>query len=371
MISIAEAISDLLFVRDTVVVPGLGAFVKKPVSAKVNPVANYFAMPSSEIVFDANLREDNELVVNYMSEKNDVPKEEAQKLLSMFVSDCFNSLKQGKKVVLNQIGILSYDWANDLVFEQDKSVNYNADSFGLCDFTPEPVLRSKTKDEIKTEIEQQQKDKNTPMSVDEKAVHEKDYDDDEPRHGLGWLWILLALLLVAGAIYGLYYFKVIKFPWKQETRPVVTEPKTYTLPTYKKTWEWKDSVDQDTVQVVSDTVKQPVEQPKAQPVEQSIEQPKTQPGQQLAVQPVEHPKTQPAASPAEANIRIIAGCFGQEENAIRLTNTLKEKGYTGALYEKRYNLWHVSFGCYKSDEEAAAALREIRANTEYKAWILK
>ncbi|MDR9825057.1 hypothetical protein RCJ22_05470, partial [Vibrio sp. FNV 38] len=65
MISIAEAISDLLFVRDTVVVPGLGAFVKKAVSAKVNPVANYFAMPSSVLEFDPNLREDNELVVKY------------------------------------------------------------------------------------------------------------------------------------------------------------------------------------------------------------------------------------------------------------------------------------------------------------------
>ena len=47
MITIVEAISELLFVRDTVVVPGLGAFLKKPVSAKVNPVANHFAMPSS------------------------------------------------------------------------------------------------------------------------------------------------------------------------------------------------------------------------------------------------------------------------------------------------------------------------------------
>lgn len=336
MISIAEAISDLLYVRDTVVVPGLGAFVKKPVSAQVNPVANYFAMPSSEIVFDANLREDNELVVNYMSEKNDIPMEEAQKLLSMFVSDCFNSLKQGKKVVLSQIGTLSYDWANDIVFEQDKSVNYNADAFGLCDFTPEPVLRSKTKDEIKTEIEQQQKDKNTPMSVDEKAVHERDNDDedDEPRRGLGWLWVLLGLLLVAGVVYGLYYFKVIELPWQKEERRIVTEPKTYTLPTYQKTWEWKESVAQDTT-VVNDTVKQPV------------------------------------TTSSDANIRIIAGCFGLEDNAQRLTNTLKEKGYSGALYEMRYNMWYVSFGCYKTDEEAAAALREIRANTEYKAWILK
>ena len=386
MISIAEAISDLLFVRDTVVVPGLGAFVKMPVSAKVNPVANYFAMPSSEIVFDANLREDNELVVNYMSEKNDIPKEEAQKLLSMFVSDCFNSLKQGKKVVLNQIGTLSYDWASDLVFEQDKSVNYNADAFGLCDFTPEPVLRSKTKDEIKTEIEQQQKDKNTPMSVDEKAVHEHDKEDEKSRRGLGWLWVLLGLLLVAGVLYGLYYFKVIKLPWQQEQRPNVTEPRTYTLPFYEKTWEWKEPVAQDTVQTGGDTVKQPVEQPTTQPieqpqqpVEQPIEQPKVQPAQQPTAQPVEQPKTQPveqpqaqpSTPPADANILIIAGCFGVEENAIRLTHTLKEKGYAGALYEKHYNMWYVSFGRYRTDEEAAAALREIRANTEYKAWIYK
>ena len=142
MITIAEAISDLLFARDTVVVPGLGAFVKKPTSAQVNPVANYFGMPSSEIIFDANLREDNDLVVNYIAEKNEIPEDEARRLLAMFVSDCFNSLKQGKKVVLNNIGTLSNDWAGDLVFEQDKAVNYNADAFGLCDFTPEPVLRS-------------------------------------------------------------------------------------------------------------------------------------------------------------------------------------------------------------------------------------
>jgi len=370
MISIAEAISDLLFVRDTVVVPGLGAFVKKPVSAQVNPVANYFAMPSSEIVFDANLREDNELVVNYMSEKNEIPKEEAQKLLSMFVSDCFNSLKQGKKVVLSQIGTLSYDWANDIAFEQDKSVNYNADAFGLCDFTPEPVLRSKTKDEIKTEIEQQQKDKNTPMSVDEKAVHERDNEDedDKSRRGLGWLWILLGLLLVAGVVYGLYYFKVIELPWQKEERRIVTEPKTYSLPTYQKTWEWKEPLVQDTI--VQPTT-QPIEQPVEQPVEQSVEQPAEQPVKQPVTQPVEQPKEQPVATQPEANILIIAGCFGQEENAIRLANTLKEKGYTGAMYEKRYNLWHVSFGRYKTDEEAIAALREIKANTEYKAWILK
>lgn len=353
MITIAEAISDLLFARDTVVVPGLGAFVKKPTSAQVNPVANYFGMPSSEIVFDANLREDNDLVVNYIAEKNEIPEDEARRLLAMFVSDCFNSLKQGKKVVLNNIGTLYNDWAGDLVFEQDKAVNYNADAFGLCDFTPEPVLRSKTKDEIKAEIEKQQKDKNTPVTVDEKAVHEHDkkdnkdngYDgfDDEDGRRRTWLWILLGLLLLAGVGYGLHYFKVVDFnKWFEKEQPAEFEPWKVILPE-AKTWETEKEMPQE--QAIDTLVEQ------QQPVE--VEQ-----------------EPEPALVNSDANIRIIAGCFAQEENAARLVNTLKDKGYTNAFYELRGSKWYVSFGRYATDEEATTILREIRKNTEYKAWIL-
>jgi len=347
MITIVEAISELLFVRDTVVVPGLGAFVKKPVSAKVNPVANYFAMPSSEISFDANLREDNDLVVNYIAEKNAVSKDEARRLLAIFVSDCFSTLKQGKKVPLKQIGTLYYDFSDDLVFEQDKTLNYNADTFGLCDFTPEPVLRSKTKDEIKAEIEQQQKDKNTPVTVDEKAVHKHDKEDkDEPfeddKRGFGWLWVLLGLLLAAGVVYGLDYYKVIDVrSWlgKPSKRVVDVELGKYQLPTY--------TVDWDAMLEEYESTWKPAETV------------------------TETPSEVPVEPPTEANIRIIAGCFDQEENAARLVNSLKSKGYQGAFYELRNKRWFVSFGRYATDEEATAALREIRANTEYKAWILK
>ena len=66
MISIAEAISDLLFVRDTVVVPGLGAFVRKPRSAKVDLETNSFSMPSSQISFDPGLREENDVIIRYL-----------------------------------------------------------------------------------------------------------------------------------------------------------------------------------------------------------------------------------------------------------------------------------------------------------------
>ena len=343
MISIAEAISDLLFVRDTVVVTGLGAFVKKPVSATVNPVANFFAMPSSKVDFDANLREDNDLVVNYMAKKNDIPEDEARRLLVMFVSDCFNSLKAGKKVVLKNLGTLSYDWAGDMAFQQDGTVNYNADTFGLCDFSPTPLIQSKSKEEIKAEIEQQQKDKNTPITVDEWAVHE---EEEKPRRHHGWLWILLALMLLAGVCYGLHYFKILDFSqWlERKEKPTEIEPWKLTLPDEVKTWKTEKVVPPlaDTADVVATEV---------------------------AETPIEEPEAVSAAP--ESNIRIIAGCFAQEENAERLANSLRDKGYKYAFIEKRGSKWFVAFGRYATDEEATAALREIRNGGDDKAWILK
>ena len=312
MISIAEAISDLLFVRDTVVVPGLGAFVKKTTSAKVNPVANFFTMPNCDIVFDANLREDNDLIVNYISDKDRISKSEAKTHLVLFVSDCFNKMKQGKKLVLDHIGTLRFDYDNNLVFEQDKSVNYNADAFGLCDFYPEPVVCSKSKDEIKAEIEQQNKAKNTLVTVDEKAVHQ----EEEKPHRYGWLWVLLGLLIAAGVLYGLHEFGTIRFSWEETQRGPMSAPGTYKLPFYEKKWEWKEPV-------------------------------------------------------REANIWIVAGIYGHEEDAARLVNSLHKNGFSAAFHELRGDKWYVSFGLYATDEEATAALREIRANTEYKAWILK
>ena len=377
MISITEAISDLLFLRDTVVVPGLGAFVKKPASAKVNSVANYFAMPSAIIEFDAALREDNELLVRYLSEKNEIPEDEAKKLLAMFVSDCFSTLKNKKIVVLGGLGTLSYDWAGDLAFKQYEDINYNSEAFGLSDFTLEPVMRSKTKEEIKAEIEQQQKDKNTPVTVDEKAVHEQDMievnEDDGSRHP-GRLLILPGLLLLVGVLFGLQYFKFVDFKqWLERIEKMKeTEPWTISFPKGVKPWPVAEIAAHEEIDTIvpkeSDTVipkesDTSVHENNDTVVSEENETPVAE-QEAEAVSPVEEVKTEPT-------IRIIAGCFSLEDNAVRLVNSLKEKGYTEAFYELRGTKWYVSFGRYATDEEAATTLHEIRKNTEYKAWILK
>lgn len=317
MILIVEAISDLLYVRDTVVVPGMGAFVKKPISAKVNPVANYFSAPDCIVEFDANLREDNDLIVNYLVEENNVPIEEAKKQLVMFVSECFSSLKQGKKVDLTHIGILSYDWDNNLVFVQDKSVNYNADAFGLSDFTPEPVLQPKSKEEIKAEIEQQQKEKNTPVTVDEEAVHQDDGQNRTKKKG----WWVAAAAVVA-LLFGLYYFNMHHFDLGKNQKDNTTQSQQ--PDTESKEILAENDLPRDTVEpVVTDT------------------------------------------------FSIIAGCYDQEEFAQRIVVSLQTKGFEQAFKLKRGERWYVAYGWYPTEEEAIVVLREIRESGKGKGWILK
>jgi hypothetical protein len=322
MITVTKAISDLLFVRDTVVVPGLGAFVKKPISAQVNPEGNHLAPPSCEISFDANLREDNDLIINYMSKKGNMGEDEARSLLTQFVSDCFKALKTEKKMELEAIGVLRYDDGNNLVFEPSEAVNYNADAFGLSGLSAKPIPQVKAK-EVRQQKSQPQK------SQPQKVQPHNDEEDDYLRHRRGWPWIVLGVLLVAVLIYELFYFRINDHYGQHESLPPqIVKPVEVVKP--------------DSLPVVT--------------TDSVAKEPET--------------KDSLVAVP-EGNIKIIAGSYNKEIHAEKMVNTLKNDGFPNAFYEPRGKNWFVSFGRYRTDEEAKAALREIKTKTAYKAWILK
>ena len=354
MLTIADCVSDLLFLNDVVIVPGLGAFVRELVSANVNVVTHQFGQPTAKIAFDAGRREDNDLLANYLSSVNDVSIDEARKLVMIFVNDCFSNLKVGRTVDLPALGKLSFNALQEIDFVQDESVNCNPDAFGLCDFEAVPVFQSKTKEEIKTEIVQQQKDKNTPMTVDKKEVHK---DDEKPKRHLGWLWILLSVLVLAAALFLLNYFRIIKIDfdkWFGKEEPVVVVSDTI-KPIEKPiaidtivndTLPMADSIVNDTVGVLPDTL---IDVPQELLVEQ---------------EPVAETLVE------KAKIFIVGGCFSSEENANKMAVSLKDRGYEAAFVKQRGRLWDVYYGKYLTMEEAKLALKEIKENSDSKAWIM-
>ena len=315
MISVAEAISDLLFVRDIVVVPGLGAFVKKPMSAQVDLEHNVFSMPYSEIGFDASLREDNDIIIKYLVHDLGISENEAKRMVFHFVSESFKSLKAGKKVVLKNIGTLSFGPTNELVFEQDLMAHYNTDSFGLGDFKAVPIVR----DEVKEEKEE----KTQPPFVDNAAkelghsVEDEEDEEDETRR-LGWFWVVPVAVLVLGGLI-----------WLVRSHRQKAESVRY-VPAI----------------VVSDTVRP------AEPLQ-------------------EEPPVDTIVQVPEEYVRIIAGCYDTEDFAQRMVNSLKNKGFPDAFMELHGERWFVAYGSYPTEEEALAVLREIRESGKGKGWILK
>ena len=336
--NIAEAIYELLFHRDTVVVPGLGAFLNHPVSAKLTTLSDTFAMPSSQIEFDANLREDNDLIVNYIMENDGLEEEEARHRLMAFVSDSFKVLKAGNPVVLDGIGTLEFDRNEAIVFKPDEASNFNPDAFGLNDVVACPVVRAKTKEEIRIEIEEKHKDKNTPITVDEKAVHE---GDATRKPGSVLLWIVSLAVVFSVLLYGIYNLRLVRNSMRAEAEQQPTVKVSDSMAGLKV--DSSATAPRDTVATVGAEVSTTV------PVAPTVA----------------------SSTDAEATIRIIAGCYDREEPAQRRINALKEKGFEGACMEKRGERWFVAYGWYRSEAEAMEVLREIREVHQDKGWILK
>lgn len=330
MISIAEAISDLLFVRDTVVVPGLGAFVRKPCSAKVDLETNSFSMPSSQISFDAGLREENDIIIRYLVDNFKISENEAKRLLFHFVSDSFNSLKSGNKVVLKDIGTLSFGPDNEIVFEQDETANYNTDSFGLCDFKLEPIVREV---EVVEETEQKVEEEKVPEVAEPETDKEPETEEErQVEIGKGVWPFMIGLVLIMSA---LLYFKVYlhKDDYKQQPTEMATE-------------EGDTRLDPQTIaeEMIGEMMGQIIREELTTPSVQEV---------------------------SRDTIRIIAGCYDREEPAQRMVNSLKNKGYPNAFMEQHGERWFVAYDRYSTEEEALEALREIRELGKGKGWILK
>jgi nucleoid DNA-binding protein len=330
MISIAEAISDLLFVRDTVVVPGLGAFVRRPRSAKVDLETNSFSMPSSQISFDAGLRKENDIIIRYLVDNFKISENEAKRLLFHFVSDSFNSLKSGNKVVLKDIGTLSFGPDNEIVFEQDETANYNTDSFGLCDFKLEPIVRE---EEVVEETEQKEEEEKAPEVAEPETDKEPETEEErQVEIGKGVWPFMIGLVLIMSA---LLYFKVYlhKDDYKQQPTEMATE-------------EGDTRLDPQTI------------------AEEMI-------GEMMGQIIREELTTSSVQEVSRDTIRIIAGCYDREEPAQRMVNSLKNKGYPNAFMEQHGERWFVAYDRYSTEEEALDALREIRESGKGKGWILK
>jgi nucleoid DNA-binding protein len=145
---IENYISQLLYRYQCVSVPGFGAFLTEIQPARLNENASAFYPPRKLVSFNFHLKNNDGLLANHISQSEKITYEDAVKGIESEVSRWKFALQQNQPIVLKNIGQLSLNGENNLVFEPSDSLNYLTASFGLSSFVSPRVQREVYKEEV-------------------------------------------------------------------------------------------------------------------------------------------------------------------------------------------------------------------------------
>ncbi len=146
---IARYIGDLLYDYECVVIPGLGGFLTNDKPASIQPNTHHFRPPYKQVMFNAYLKTNDGLLVNYIAREENISYREAKAQVDKFVYLCNNALKSGKRINFHRVGYLYLNKNEKIVFEQDSSINYNADAFGLSSFVSPAIRHANVEEKLR------------------------------------------------------------------------------------------------------------------------------------------------------------------------------------------------------------------------------
>lgn len=132
-------IIELLHKNDCVIVPDFGAFVLKSKAASIK--GNEFVPAAKHVSFNSMLKENDGLLVKYISEIRKISYKKALIVLEEEVISLNKKLSKDLLVEIPSLGIFELKNESTLYFNPDLSVNYDSSSFGLKSFLKEPMLQ--------------------------------------------------------------------------------------------------------------------------------------------------------------------------------------------------------------------------------------
>ncbi len=317
---LSHYIKELLFEHEYVIIPGFGAFVSHYKPAFYDEVAAIFHPPSKEVTFSAQLKNNDGLLIKYVSETEGVTDFSASKKIEKERESIQYKLDNGEKVEIVGVGTLYIDEKKQVCFNSAPEDNLLIDSFGL-------EATSLRENEVKEEARKK-----------EVVIAEK----PRKKRKLAWMWlILIPVALIVVFVYLNYIYPPIN--GVPSDTPKIKDDITYTKSETIITDSAKaDSLVADTTMNLQDTTPQPVEE---------VKEPEAEEG------PFYY---------------LIGGGFSQQENADKYFNELQNAGYQPVQLGKIGRLFMVAIGKYNTFQEAKKVqleFREREPNSE--VWIKK
>ena len=323
---ISSHVSNLLKKKNCVIVPEFGGFLKKEQPAMFGPKKQDLFPPSSQLVFQRNLQQNDGLLIRHIIREEAINELDATKRVEQFAQKANESLEKSKSFVVDGVGKIYVDSEEQFVFKPFQNVNYNQKSFGLPTLSPAVINRLEQKEE---EV-QQLIDKRKQLSPITMAF----------TVAASFLTLLLA---------GSLYFLNEGTPQEKELVQNTLSPFVYT----------KNAKQGQEIQKETASYKEATIAMNASAENETISVAKTD----LVKTPSYKNVTQD-----EADFHVIVGVFFQESHAKKVQEKAKEKGYFSEVKKGR-KYYRVSVPFSAEKETWMSAQKEMSNQIATDAWV--
>jgi hypothetical protein len=306
--NIQPYIAQLLYRYQCVTVPGFGAFLTEIQSAQWVESANSFFPPKKMVSFNANLKNNDGLLANHIAQAEKTSYDYAVSAIQYEVLNWRKALELNGSLSIKDIGDLSLNADNNIVFKPLDQTNYLSSSFGLSAFVSPVVKRELFEQRIE--------------ALKDNTVINLETEEKSGRSYLKYAAIfVLGLGLTASVGYSVYQNQIA-------TETVLVEKAVQKQVNNK-------------IQEATFFIKSPL------------------------------PAVTLSVKESKLSYHIMAGAFREEKNADKIFKRLSDLGYKARrIPANKYGLYPVLYASYATYAEADKAKKEIQKTDNPEAWLL-
>lgn len=353
MTTVQNHIKELLFEQDCVVIPDFGGFVTNFDCAKINSTNRFIAPPQKWLAFNALLKNDDGLLSNYIAKEENISLSQANLKVKTFVEDTRRYLKFDKTYSIDGLGTFSQNDEERIQFQPKTSNNFYSESFGM-----ENVFLKKSEslqNELQLVLSPNVVSNTTVQQVfaadDREPMAEVLEDEEAYTYQRGRFSKVLPY--VYGIVGSIMLFSVIYFLDNQNSNLSSLNP----FQSQKNAQLVAKPIVKEEVAVITSKLENEIE---------------TKPITETKIVPIVELKN--TKTETNNSFFIITGSFGSKQNAKKLLNTLKNKGFENAeiIYPKRNEkLIKVSAGGFSNESDANHEALKVSEIMNQATWIYK
>lgn len=354
-------IRELLYKYDCVIIPDFGGLILNYKPARIHPVLHTFLPPSKDILFNRNLKNNDGLLANYISSKENISYKNAVSQIEEFVSEINRSLEKSRKINLPDIGTFYIDLDNVIKFKPDEKANYLISSYGFSEFVSPAIQRSDLQKRIEKKFAENRiirSERKTGSFITRAAI--------------------ITVPLLALSVWGLLNFSAIKnvytnysslIPFLKNdsevgiNKAIVTDNRIFYSGYYSafNTEQKFSFIDNNNINVYDSNV-----------IFVNTNINLERPGNFNTEYLKDSDKSIALTNTNNYKFFIIGSCFKSHENAINYKASLKEQGFVNAdiIEPESGGLYKVFFDAFSTQEEADASIKNIKQYNS-NAWIFK